>query len=182
MQSAEENVRELWVKEWRAIRAYAYRTTQKILAGHKRNPLFPPADMIEEISADGIAEAYETSLKHAERITAWRDEEKRRKRLLGFVRNGCRHAIANYRKSRCPQLRTDIEQREDHQAEGFEELILSLPPQLRPTAELLAKGMTQTETAEALGVNRKTIQRYQKRIRETIGFDLFCRWLSRCFA
>jgi hypothetical protein len=182
MQNAEDRLRELWVEEWKAVRAYAYRATQKILAGHKKNPLFPPADMIEELSADAIAEAYETTTKNAERIMAWQDETKRRKVLLAFVRNGCRHSITRYRKSRCHRLESDIAEREENLADGFEELILSLPPAIRRTAELLAKGKTQSETAEELGVSRREIYRRREQLRGILGFDLFCRWIARCFA
>ena len=181
MRNAEENVRELWVEEWRAIRAYAYRATQGILAGHKKNPLFPPADMIEEISADGIAEAYETTKRKADRIMAWKDPKKRRKVLLGFIRNGCRNAIKKYRRSQCPNLESDPISQTAVNPEGFEEMILSLPPVYRQTAELFALGKTQAEIAEKLGVDRSTIYRHQQKIRQTLGFTLFCRWLQQSF-
>lgn len=181
MRSAVENVRALWAKGFIKIRAYAYRATQGILAGHKTNPLFPPSDVIEEISADGIAEAFETTTKNAQRITAWRDPEKRRKVLLGFIRNGCRNAIKKYRASHCPNLQSDPVGQAEETPDGFEELILSLPPVFRKTAELFAEGKTQAEIAEILGVDRSTIYRHQQQIRRIIGFDLFCRFLQRVF-
>lgn len=182
MTSAEQNVRELWIQEWKAIRAYAYRATQGILAGHKKTPLFPPSDTIEEISAEGIAEAYQTSTENAERITAWEDEKKRRRVLLRFLRNGIRHAIAKYRLERARFSLIEGDHPSQEPAEDCAELILSLPPQLRKTAELLSQGKNPTEIAEETGLARRTIYRHQTAIGKKLGFDLFCRWVSRCFA
>ena len=179
--SAEDRLRELWVEEWKAIRAYAYRATQGILAGHKKNPLFPPADTIEEISADGIAEAYETSTKNAHRIMAWADPQKRRKVLLGFIRNGCRNAIKKFRRSQCPNLESDPIIQTAENPEGFEELVLGLPPVYRKTAELFALGKTVSETAELLGIDRSTVYRHRTKLGEILGFNLFCRWLQQTF-
>jgi DNA-directed RNA polymerase specialized sigma24 family protein len=181
MRNAEENIREMWSEEFKAIRAYAYRATQGILAGHKKNPLFLSSDALEEISADGIAEAYETSTKNADRIMAWRDPAKRRKVLLGFIRNGCRNAIKKYRTSQCPNLESDPIGQTAENPDGFEELVLSLPPVFRKTAELFSQGKTQSEVAESLGVDRSTVYRHQQQIRRIIGFDLFCRFMQRCF-
>ncbi len=181
MRNAVENVRELWAEEFKAIRAYAYRATQGILAGHKRNPLFPSSDTIEEISADGIAESFETTTKNADRIMAWRDLQKRRKVLLGFIRNGCRNSIKKYRASHCPNLQSDPIDQTEETPDGFEELVLSLPPVFRKTAELFALGKTQSKIAELLGVDRCTVFRHQERIRELLGFDLFCRFVQRSF-
>jgi DNA-directed RNA polymerase specialized sigma24 family protein len=100
---------------------------------------------------------------------------------MGFIRNGCRHAIANYRKSLIPSLESDPQQPEDHE-DGFEELILSLPSELRKTAELLAQGLNHTETADELGVSRREVFRHREQLRGILGFDLFCRWIARCFA
>ena len=177
---AETTLRELWTAEFRAILAYSYRTVQRILAGGP-NPVFPPFSTLEELSADGVAEAFSTSLRNAERIMKWEDPQIRRKVLLAFVRNGCRHAIAAYRKRRCYRLDSDIPQPEENLTEGFEELILSLPPVLRATAELLAQGKTYTETAELLGVDRTTVFRHRKRIGQLIGAELFYRWLVSNF-
>jgi DNA-directed RNA polymerase specialized sigma24 family protein len=182
MRSAAENVRELWIDEWKAIRAYAYRATQGILAGHKRNPLFPPPDTIEEISAEGIAEAYQTTTQNADRITAWEDDKKRRKVLLRFLRNGIRHAIAKYRLERARFESLEGEQTSPETSDDCAELILSLPPVYRKTAELLSQGKNPTEIAEEIGLNRTTVYRHQTAIGQILGFPLFCRWLQHCFA
>jgi DNA-directed RNA polymerase specialized sigma24 family protein len=181
MRNAEENIREMWAQEFSRIRAYAYRATQGILAGHKKNPLFLSSDALEEISADGIAEAYETTTRNAERIMAWSNLAKRRKVLLAFIRNGCRNAIKKFRALRCPNLESDPIGQTTEEPEGFAELLLTLPPVYRKTAELFSQGKTQAETAEALGVDRCTVYRHQQQIRRIIGFDLFCRWTQRCF-
>jgi DNA-directed RNA polymerase specialized sigma24 family protein len=180
MRSAEATIRGMWAKEFGRIRSYSFRATQGILAGHKRNPLFLSTDALEEISADGIAEAFETTTKNAQRIMAWRDPAKRRKVLLAYIRNGCRNAIRKYRALRCPNLESDPIGQTTEEPEGFAELLLTLPPVYRKTAELLAQGKTQSETAEALGVDRSTVYRHQERLRELLGFDLFVRWMQHC--
>lgn len=111
---------------------------------------------------------------------AWRDPAKRRKVLLAFIRNGCRNSIKRFRASHCPNLQSDPIDQTEETSDGFEELVLSLPPVYRKTAELFAEGKTQSEVSEILGVDRSTVYRHQERLREILGFDLFVRWMQRC--
>src|SRR5688500_24022 len=89
------SLNELWAEEFRSLRAYAVRVTQGILA-QQENPLFPSADTIEEVSADGIFRAYAAS--SGKQIGD-------RRVLFAYVRNGCRNAIKGYRRSlRKPEM------------------------------------------------------------------------------
>jgi hypothetical protein len=147
----------------------------------RKNPLFPGVDTIEEIAADGIAEAYETTTRNADRIMAWSDPKKRRKVLMAFIRNGCRNAIKKFRMAQCPNLESEPIGQTAMNSDGIEELVLSIPPVFRETAEMFAQGKTQAEIAEKLGVDRSTLYRHQLRLRRILGFELFCRWMQRCF-
>lgn len=178
MRDSNDRIREMWAGEFGRIRAYAFRTVQGILAGDQTNPIFPSSDTIEEIASDGIAEAYQTTMAKSQSIADGNDSPTQRKVFLAFVRNACRNAIRKYRRRHCPNLEQDPIDQTTEETDGAGELLSSLPRNVRKTAELFAEGKSQAEIAETLAVDRTTIYRRQQKLRELLGYRMFCRWVE----
>lgn len=160
MKTAQTALNELWAEEFTNIKAYAYRVTQKIMAGQE-NPLFPSVDTLEEISADGITKAYAAA--HGKQIGE-------RCVLLAYVRNGCRNAIRDYRQSRrLPEYMLLSTTGNVEFSETIQAILSDLPEDCQQTAELYALGKNQTEIAETLGVSTTTIRRCEQRLRQTLA-------------
>lgn len=182
MTEQEQEIRRRWADIHDGMRGYAYRACQGMLAGHRDNPLFPPSDTLEEISAEGIAEAYRTTLDKAEQILAWPEERQQRTAIIRHVRNGCRHAVATYRRDRArySSLASEYDQPAPPEPDDdCHELLISLPQRLRRTAELLSQGKNPTEVARIAGINKSTVYRHAERIGQVLGADFFCRWATR---
>lgn len=178
------NVRKLWTENFHVIRAYAYRTTEGILAGHNKNPLYLDSDKIEDIADDAIPSAWETTLNKADQIAELQDPdpEKQKKRQLGFVlrivRNCVRHAIRRYRIQLAELTGTEWDKTPDPQTERIEAILESLPSRTRETAEAFSLGLTPSQVAARLGMSEMTVYRHREALIPKLGYLHFCRELE----
>lgn len=184
MRKASSTIRAMWTEEFSRFRGYAYKTVEGILAGY-RNPLFPSSDTIEDIADDALLKAYETTTRNAHRIAQGVDPETRRKIFLGYLRNACRNAVRKHCNRSRPNLTAEpiAQTREEpDEPEGAEALLQTLPRTIRRTAELLSQGRSKCEIARALDIDRTTVFRHCQKLRELLGFALFCYRLESCLS
>lgn len=165
---------EVWQENWEAIQAYSFATCEGILAakGH-----YPGAIVIEDIAANAIAVCWGDCVRKPEKILAWRIPKRRLKTVFSYLRRCCKQEVREWLKSRLPEL-SGNEKSTDISEGRIADILLSLPPELRGTAEGFALGKSQTQIADELKLDPRTIHRHKIRLKRKLGTVLFCRWIE----
>jgi DNA-binding NarL/FixJ family response regulator len=97
--------------------------------------------------------------------------------VFSYLRRCCKQEVREWLKSRLGEL-SGKETTFDLSEGRIAQILLSLPPELRPTAEGFAVGKSQTQIAEELKLDPRTVYRHKITLKRKLGTVLFCRWIE----